>query len=386
MDIQQLLKDILQIEEKYSRNKKPGDDFNIFEICNMEDDELLHSKFLSVLLNPKGRHGKGTLFLEKFLSIIDDKDFPLTNVKIEREFSIGEIDENYDSGGRIDIVIIDRISGKAIVIENKINADDGYKQLLRYSNSYKNAHLVYLTPFGKEPSDISIGDRPNLKYSKISYKKDILNWINECITISDDNLLIKETLIQYKKLLEKMTFQTRSIQMTDDVIKLITSNPDNIKPAFIVADNIHEIKKSFLIKYFKPKLEKISDKFNMTLDFNEEGLGVQYSGWNMYKKGWASLAISFEFLRKDFYDLIFGFTLRKLSKRLDGYLRKIRKIRKISAYKESELWPLYNYLDESRDWDADIFSSFKSKNCDTLTFIEDKIEELLKLVKDRTDL
>ena len=54
----------------------------------MKDVELLHSNFLSVLLNPKGRHGMGTLFLESFLSIIDIKNFPLVNVKIEREFNI----------------------------------------------------------------------------------------------------------------------------------------------------------------------------------------------------------------------------------------------------------------------------------------------------------
>jgi len=380
MDIQTLLNNISQIEEKYSRNKKPGDDFNIFEIYNMRDNELSHSKFLSVLLNPKGRHGMGTLFLERFLSIIDIKDFPLANVKIEKEFNIGKTDENYNSGGRIDIIIIDRKSEEAIIIENKINADDGYKQLLRYSNSYKNADLVYLTPFGKEPSDKSTGNKP-IFYRKVSYKKEILNWINRCIMISDDNLGVKETLIQYKKLVEKMTFQTRSIQMTDDVVKQITSNPDNIKPAFDIADNIREAKDTLILKYFKPKLIKISKKFGMELDFKYEQLGNLWGYWDMYKKDWASLEISFSFQHKDFSGLIFGFRLRKSSKRLDGFLRKI------PSYKQSESWPLYNYFDdEFRDWDADIFSSFMSNNNDALTFIEDKINELLKLVKDRTDL
>ena len=380
MDIQTLLKDISEIEKKYSNNKKPGDNFNIFEILNMGDDELFHSKFLSVLLDPKGRHGKGALFLERFLSIIDIKNFPLTNVKIEIEKFIGNIDENYDSGGRIDIVIINRKSGKEIIIENKINAGDQHKQLHRYRNYDKNAHIVYLTPYGNEASDNSMGDKPNFEYRKISYKKDIINWINECINISDDNLIIKETLIQYKKLVEKMTFQTRSIQMENNVIKMITNNQDNIKAAFIIADNILEAKDALIEKYFKPKLIKISEKFGMTLDLQVEELGLPYGSWDMYKKEWASLAIRFQFNEKDFHKLIFGFWLRK-SKKLGDYLRKI------PSYRNNKEWPLYDYFDdEFRDWDADIFSSFKNKNSDTLTIIEDKINELLKLVKDRTDL
>ena len=374
-NIQTLLNDISEIEKKHSKNVKHGDNFNIFEIYNMRYDELSHSKFLYVLLNPKGFHGKGTLFLEKFLSILDIKGFPLTNVKVEKEYYVGKIEENYDSGGIIDIFISDRKSGKNIIIENKINTDEGYNQLPRYLNSVKNSQMIYLTPYGIEASN------NNIEYIKMSYAKDIINWLDECINISADNSIIKETLKQYKKLVKKMTFQTRSIQMEKDVMKLITKNADNFNSALIIADIMYELKKSLIIDYFKPELMKISKKFNMTLDFHEEKIGKQYWGWNMHKKEWASLAIRFEFQDKDFNGLLFGFHPRKASKRLNDYLEKLP-----HTNRPNKKWPIYYYLDEFTDWDAEIFLSFKKKNCKIITLIEDKINELLKLVKDSKDL
>ena len=143
MSVQTLLKNISEIDTIYSdKEKKSGENFNIFETINLGKNELFHSKIISFLLNPKKSHNKGTLFIEKFLSIVNINNFPLNNIKVEIEKYIGNIDKKYNSGGRIDIVVSDRKTGRKIIIENKINADDQYKQLRRYSNYDKNAHII----------------------------------------------------------------------------------------------------------------------------------------------------------------------------------------------------------------------------------------------------
>lgn len=44
--------------------EKTGENFNIFKILRIETEEVFtHSRFLCELLNPKGSHGKGSLFL-----------------------------------------------------------------------------------------------------------------------------------------------------------------------------------------------------------------------------------------------------------------------------------------------------------------------------------
>ena len=48
-----------------------GENFNVFSILKMESKENeTHSAFLGELLNPKGSHGFGSLFL-KLLSVFD---------------------------------------------------------------------------------------------------------------------------------------------------------------------------------------------------------------------------------------------------------------------------------------------------------------------------
>jgi hypothetical protein len=47
-----------------------GFHFNIFEILNLSTNEVrTHSAFISELLDQKGRHGQGDLFLRMFLSL-----------------------------------------------------------------------------------------------------------------------------------------------------------------------------------------------------------------------------------------------------------------------------------------------------------------------------
>ena len=50
-------------DEKYKR----GDSFNIFKSCGVNHYETTHSSIIAELLNPKGSHGQGGLFLKEFL-------------------------------------------------------------------------------------------------------------------------------------------------------------------------------------------------------------------------------------------------------------------------------------------------------------------------------
>jgi len=380
MSIQTLLNNISKINAFYlDKEKKSGANFNIFETINLGKNELFHSKIISFLLNPKKSHNKGTLFIEKFLHIVNINDFPLNNIKVEIEKYIGNIDKKYSSGGRIDIVISDRKTGRKIIIENKIEAKDQYKQLQRYSNYDKNANIIYLTLFGNDASSNSVGINKDIKYLRISYDFHILKWINECISISVDIPIVKESLIQYKKLIEKITLQTRSVEMSEAIIKQIINKKDNIKSAIIIANNVYDLKRKLIQKYLTPELNMIAKKYGLFLKFSEKDIGEQYWGWDLNKKNWTSLTIRFEFGYEDFDDLYFGFVLKKSSKSLDNYIRKI-------APHKNKKWPFWDWDEEFAYWDEEIFSLFINKNNDLFIFIDDKIKELLKIVKDRKDL
>ena len=54
-----------------------GDTFNVFNTIYLRSDEVrLHSAFIAELLNPNGKHGASSHFLEAFLKLIGvDDDF-----------------------------------------------------------------------------------------------------------------------------------------------------------------------------------------------------------------------------------------------------------------------------------------------------------------------
>ena len=224
-----------------------------------------------------------------------------------------------------------------------------------------------------------MGKNTDINYYKMSYSQDILQWVNECISISVDNPIVKETLIQYKKLVEKITFQTRSVEMTNAIIKQIINSKDDIKSAIIIANNVDELKIKLIVKYLKPELIKIAKKYSLLLDFPEDIIGQKYWGWDLYKKNWTTLRIRFEFGEEDFNELIYGFVLKKSSKSLDNYLRKI-------APHKSKAFAFYEWFDEFQYWNEEVFPLFLNKNNDIIISVENKINELLKIIKDRKDL
>ena len=100
MDIlQELLNNInaiLQIEEADNeRDKKNGNSLNLFSSLNLKTSELIHSRMIAELLNPNSSHGKGSIFLKKFIELHDfEFTFDVESASVSTEFDIGPISKN----------------------------------------------------------------------------------------------------------------------------------------------------------------------------------------------------------------------------------------------------------------------------------------------------
>ena len=98
---------------------------NIFNILKLETNELAHSNFLAWLLDPKGSHKLGDLFLKEFLKKVipnlgNFEQLSFSDARIEREKN------------NIDILITDDSNNLLVVIENKIYSQETGDQLNRY--------------------------------------------------------------------------------------------------------------------------------------------------------------------------------------------------------------------------------------------------------------
>jgi len=164
-----LLDQVRIITESYEREREiSGENFNIFSILKMETKEdSTHSKFIAELLNPNGKHGQNDIFLKLFIETVNlaNYDFDTSSAKVKCPHYLGKISPDYTTGGIIDILIQDKAS-KVIMIENKINHNEGKKQLLRYHNTYPNGKLLFLTLKGQKSAQNYLTTN---QYKPISY-------------------------------------------------------------------------------------------------------------------------------------------------------------------------------------------------------------------------
>lgn len=234
-----------EIQKEFKQEEhRTEKEFNIFNALYKKESERLHSRFISYLLSPDSRHGMGSSYLKLFIerlsktypnlekfNIDDCTVIPNENDKIEHE--------------KIDIYIQNNKS-QAIIIENKIYAGDSNDpkkenpaeriQLIRYfktveaDKKIKDIFVLYLTPDRHNPEEIEKIEM-HFPVLKIDYPNEIIDWIDKCIEITNENKkttynenqILKEILEQYKSVVRSFTNNlkraTKLKELLDENIK-----------------------------------------------------------------------------------------------------------------------------------------------------------------------
>jgi len=193
---------------KIARVQAP--EFNIFDLLGVARDEVhTHSSIIADLLNPSGRHGQGTLFLDAFVEIGLEK---APENSALREFiqspnrhESSVLTEMHSQFGRLDIVILNPSIGFLCVIENKVGAIEQVQQLERYNLWMNTMHqdyplhtLVFLTIKGNLAATAS-----NQEYIPISYNHDVVGWLDTTLpTVEAPN--VKVILQQYCEIARRL--------------------------------------------------------------------------------------------------------------------------------------------------------------------------------------
>lgn len=285
---------------KDKRNKEikraKGEEFNIFSILNVQSREVrLHSKIIAELLNIKGNHGMKDIFLKEFLknkNIWEDDDFDIMNSKVFVEKDTGPIKKKGRDaeGGRIDILI--ETPKQLIVIENKIYASDQENQLMRYfkycKSQNKSFRLLYLTLDGTKASNYSSsGLEENKEYYRISYKEDILKWLENSLKFANNFQIVKEVLNQYIKTIKQLTNQDMDTKIQHKIFELI-DKPERIE-CLIELKNIWGFFQSYIVKkYLKPQIEKVAKRYDLEFEIDNAFLECQdiSTGFHFWKPEW----------------------------------------------------------------------------------------------------
>ena len=255
-----------------------GENFNIFSTLNLSKNETrLHSAFIAELLNPKGAHGLQDSFLKCFIqNICPSFDFNTINTHVETEYYIGQISKDGVRGGRIDIILLD-VQNHAVIIENKIGASEQGTQLERYNNyakdkKFSDYRLLYLTPEGNESNTI----KDKSHYLSISYRNDILNWLESCVCIAACHPLIRETIRQYITNLKEILY-IMDRENENKLIEIATTK-DYVDSTLTIIENTESIKRNIRV-HFVDQLKKLADNKGLEFDCDENLCDLQDCKW-----------------------------------------------------------------------------------------------------------
>lgn len=379
-EIKSLLDLVAIISEKNAKIlDATGGRFNIFRVCGVNHYENTHSAIIAEFLNPRGTHGLKSQLLECFIETLGDSfgivGFDEKQVRVHTEYATSE--------GRIDILIEDERNHKAIIIENKIYADDQWEQLKRYNRHAEekyqigNYQILYLTLWGNEASEQS-GN--GVAYITISYKETIINWLEKCVAIASRYPMVRETIIQYINHLKQLTNQDMDSRNQEEITEVL-SKRENLRAAKAIYDNYLATFDSIIEKHFNPKMEEYARQKGLEYEYRRSKesnvcFDLTHPLWEKRCK------IGFTFEKNAggyFHGFCNDLKIYRLPDEKRRQLHKQLEALGIYSRRESEWWPFYTYSHNLTidNWVHDIIESDRFfEEC------RDKIETILKAVED----
>lgn len=270
---------LVQEEQILKREKeKRGENFNVFEVMHAQRDEVYtHSAIIASLLNPKWNHGCNSTFLKIFVDLLKESlpivdfsfDTDLEKCHVDVEYYIGNVSSENESGGRIDIIIQSEKRDKAIIIENKIYADDQEKQLYRYKyyaqTHYNSYILLYLTLDGHVPGKKSTSGamEEGKDFFCIDYKSFIRDWLISCKEKAASSPVVRETITQYYNLILKLTNQDMESSTKEKLVDLLAANKDNITAMLKISSVRNETLNKVCDTKLREQVQKIANELEM---------------------------------------------------------------------------------------------------------------------------
>jgi hypothetical protein len=252
-DIEKYKNDLKELLENHKRLNSQDEQFNVFTTLRKASDEVyLHSRFISSILDPKGNHGLENIPLNFFLEEIGSK----FHINITGETEVIPNSKDWTERKEIDVFIGNlELKGEkcaiekcAIIIENKIYATDGDKQLETYFETVtkefgyepSNIEVYYLTLDRHKPSDNSLGktlkvegeDHNRIKTVRcIEYKTEIVNWLTEIVNWLTEikksaNGFLLNAIEQYIALVTKLTCD---VEYNKELTEFVRKNWEDTK-------------------------------------------------------------------------------------------------------------------------------------------------------------
>ena len=251
-------------------DRKLAQQFNILDY--LRDDELGLSRIIADLLNPKARHGQGTLFLQTLLSLEGLKNTQHWPGLDRNQISV-VVERKITANRRIDIFVhIGGTDGQTycLAIENKPYAGDQENQVKDYLDYLGEKYderflLIYISPTGEGPSEWSIRrtdlDKWKDRFAIMPYRRgqedqsdefSLANWLGECRKNCEVDRLrwfLRDAEIFCQRTFGGQTMTTNNERKA--TFDFVLSDLSNLKTALAVSESWPDVRDHVCEKFLK---------------------------------------------------------------------------------------------------------------------------------------
>ncbi|MFP7635195.1 PD-(D/E)XK nuclease family protein [Pseudomonas veronii] len=283
---------LAEAKQRYAAELAP--DFNLVD--HLRNNEVALSRYLGLLLDVKGVHGQGELFLRSLLQRLECTGFEpqdLLRVRLE---------QRTHSGRYLDIYL--EFHGGVIGIENKPWAADQDKQLEDYASFLESSArggqwlLVYACNWEPSEASLSPAKREQLEQVGSFLRLDFLQiaeWLDECAcnARAPKVRLFVEALSSYVR---QQVNGESDVSEAEQIKAVILQKPEYLEAALKVAQSIDQVKAQLLTQ-FKRALGQALEAQGLSLVWEEQALasGRAYAGFGVKLNHEHQLHIRFEF-------------------------------------------------------------------------------------------
>jgi hypothetical protein len=377
--LEKLLRDVISVTQRIEASRKMyaaqiAPDFNAFNY--IQTNELMLSRILADLLDPSKSHAQGDLFLKGFLKLLVcdwSSSIDLSNsfnqkIQVNTEVQTKASSED-GTPRRMDIYLTIKNDHHDIglCVENKPFASDQNNQMADYYKELEKRghglfHLVYLKYDGSDPSGDSVHKDKleswlaDEKITVLSYG-DLVPWLESCLGYIQ-NTRVQNFVKEFIGYIQKRFLGVRDMNERHEVIKLVTQSSDSIAAAFLVQNNMNDLKLK-LMKLLASQLNDACVKRNWSMTCKDFKMlhKKRYFGFFVGIDGEAQYGFGFEFFGLNTGDCRTG--LRRKSVPVD-------------SKNDDRFFELRHFLTQQPSWASNseslwwpAWTSFKYKNWDT---------------------
>jgi len=398
--VEVLLKDIYfkigtYREAKNRFSSKLAPEFSIFNYFRC--DEVAVSRIIADLLNPKGTHGQGSIFLQAFFEQMEGVDCgwinPTGNWKVETE-------KQTNDQRRIDVFLESSLG--VVGIENKPWATDQDNQLRDYAlfleylvkDKTGNWLLVYLGNNDPQESSISKEDREFYKSTDnlvtFDFNK-VDEWLRRCSTLSE-SIAVRvfiEDLAKFVRInINGELDMTEEKEVVDELLK----STENLESAFQIANAFSASKEQLLGKFRNDLDSKLKEKpYILEWDDAMTGKWTSCCGFGFSFNELQPLYLRIEFERTGLNEMIWG-----VRRRDESIIKSVEIWQSIHEEmnsrfangKQTDWWPWYSEIPDHNfdtsymNWGSsvspwiDMMQNDKGSLSEKIVALADKVYEL----------